>query len=164
MDDFYKPVVKQGLHDLSVVPILDMFISLIFFLVLSISFIPLTKLTIPPSGVSKITEPLAPPPISPKLLVKKKGPSVIAELRWEGREPGHQQEIWDEGVWGNPETLVKRVSDFLEKKRDILVGEKTLQISLSADTELQILISVMDGSRAMLPDIVLNSNAEADAL
>jgi biopolymer transport protein ExbD len=164
MDDFYKPVVKQGIHDLSVVPILDMFISLIFFLVLSISFIPLTKLTIPPSGISKITEPLAPPPLSPKLLVKKKGSALIAELRWEGREPGRNQETWNEEIWRSPESLVKKVSELLEKSRDLLVGEKTLQISLSAETELQVLISVMDGSRAALPDIVLNSNAEADAL
>lgn len=164
MDDFYKPVVKQSIHELSVVPILDMFISLIFFLVLSISFIPLTKLTIPPSGVSKITEPLAPPPISPKLLIKKKGISLLAELRWEGLEPGSLQEIWDKDIWQNPTLLVEKVAEMLAKKSELFRGEKTLQISLSAETELQILISVLDGSRAILPDAVLNSNAEADAM
>lgn len=164
MDDFYAPAKTSRIDDLNVVPILDMFISLIFFLILATSFVSYSKLTIPPSGISKVTEPMAPPPLSPKILAKKVGTDLVVKLKWEGGTPGVTEEKWSEAELKDSKQVVVKAKTLLEKFTTKFPGEKTLQLSLSKDVNFQTLVSIMDGARDVLPDVVLNSSDEADQL
>jgi biopolymer transport protein ExbD len=161
-DDFFERPSRRPVHELNLVPIIDMFSTVIFFLVLSTSFIAFTKLTIPPSKVSTITDPVAPPPLAPKMLLFGSPGDYRLHLSWAGREPGTALEkIEAEGPASEPLLLQagkKLATGFHEKYPE----ERSLQIGLAGDLPYQGLISVMDGVRDSLPDIVLISYQETE--
>jgi biopolymer transport protein ExbD len=164
MNDIFEKPHRRHVTELNIVPILDMLVTVIFFLLLSTSFIEFTKLTVPPSRVSTITEPLAPPPIAPKMLLVKRGESLRMILTWTGKAPGEVNEIYKaeapEKHNSGLQELSKRVlTDFTTK----FPTEKTLQLGLGSNVAYQDLVSVMDGARDLLPDIVLISYNEAEA-
>ena len=158
LDDLFERPRQKKVRDLNIVPILDMFTVIIFFLLLSASFVQFTKLTVPPSGTVTTTDASRALPKTPKLYV---GPAGAGQLRlvlqWAGAEPGELKATASE------ETLLteskKIVDAFLEKNP----GESTLQVGLSSRVPYQSLIRVMDGARERMPDIVLLSHRETEA-
>lgn len=166
MDDFLLKPQRRHVRHLNIVPILDMLTTVIFFLLLSTSFIQFTKLTVPPSQVSTITDPIAPPPLAPKLVVVKAGADLHRLiLTWAGKEPGEDARPYRAATDPKkdvPELAAlagKMISDFHTK----FPTEKSLQIGLGHDVEYQKLIAVMDGARENMPDIVLISYNEAES-
>ena len=165
MDDYFPKRHKRRIVELNIVPILDMLTTVIFFLLLSTSFMEYTKLTVPPSGASVITDPLVPPPLGPRLILfRSSGKELRAMLTWSGAKPGEAQEtvsISDlDGTRLSLLTATRKLSkEFLVK----FPKEKTLQIGLDAKLPYQYLIAGMDGVRDSLPDIVLISPAEVAA-
>jgi biopolymer transport protein ExbD len=158
---------RRHVQDLNIVPILDMLTTVIFFLLMSTSFIEFTKTTVPPSSSATVSTEDREPPKTPKLfLVSPDGKGLKLILRWSGKNPGQASEsIRTEGDAKQlRESLVKAseklAKDFTAKNPD----EKTIQIGMQPQLPYQSLISVMDGVRPVLPDLVLISYAEADAL
>lgn len=158
LDDFFERPRQRKLRDLNIVPILDMFTVIIFFLLLSASFVQFTKLTVPPSATVTTTDAGRALPKTPKLFV---GTSSSGQmnllLQWSGEQPGELK------ASANAETLFvesrKLVEAFLEKHP----GESTLQLGLSSRIPYQSLIRVMDGARERMPDIILLSHRETEA-
>ena len=72
-EDFDSVSHKAHIPEPELVPILDALTSVIFFLLLSTTFIELTKITVPPSQTSVVTDPQTPPPATPKLYIKVDG-------------------------------------------------------------------------------------------
>lgn len=146
------------------VPILDALTCVIFFLVLSTTFVQFTKITVPPSQTSVVDKPIVDPPITPKLVVKSKPTGEInASLKWAGKAPGRSG---DQLILKNPtersleleEKIEKLVKGFQEKYPE----EKTLQIAFSKDVNYQQVITVMDGARKVVENLVLVSWTDAE--
>ncbi len=151
--------------DLNVVPVLDTLVAVIFFLLVTTSFLQLNKLSVPPSSVSTITEPLRPPPLSPKLTAAVIGDRLRVTLSWSGLEPGRATsevrllKTHEEDGKALLEAARPLIQSFSEKHP----GEKTLQIGLGAEVSYQNLIVLMDAAKDSMPDIVLISYREAQA-
>lgn len=165
MDNLFDRPHKREIPELNLVPIIDMFTTVIFFLLLSTVFVAYTKLTVPPAKVSTITEPLAPPPISATLLLGRGSApdSARVVLEWAGREPGHAQIEAATQHAPNVESPLlvatkKIISDFHKKYPQ----EKTIRVALTADAEYQSLVTVMDATQQDVPDVVLISYDEAE--
>ena len=164
MDDFFQKPKRRPVKELNLVPVIDLFTTIVFFLLLSTSTIAFTKLTVPPSAVSTVTNPIAPPPMATKLLVLRAGNQRKLLLQWMGKEPGQFDGIV---TADDPKALEKAL---LEKATDLTTRftkkypkETTVQLGLGPDVTYQNLINVMDGIREHLPDVVLISYQEAVA-
>lgn len=165
MDDLFERPHKREIPELNLVPIIDMFTTVIFFLLLSTVFVAYTKLTVPPAKISTITEPLAPPPVSATLLVGSGSAPGRARVvvEWAGKEPGHTQtEAPTQHEPNTPSPLLeatkKLITDFHKKFPE----EKTIRVALARDAEYQSLITVMDAVEQDVPDVVLVSYDEAE--
>jgi hypothetical protein len=169
MDDFFEKPRRRLVRELNIVPIIDMLTTVIFFLLLSTTFMEYTKLTVPPSKVSTITDPVAPPPLAPKLAFVRQGSGYRLVLSWAGATGGEISKDFqpDAGTdLASPKTAQAlleftkaAVGEFATK----FPGEKSLQLGLGRDVAYQGLIAVMDGAREKMPDVVLISYDEAEA-
>ncbi|MEI7973399.1 MAG: biopolymer transporter ExbD [Bdellovibrio sp.] len=159
------PPRKKYLNDLNIVPILDMFVAIIFFLLLTTSFVGLTKLQVPPSAVSTITDPSIPPPVSPKLYLWSQDTQLRIQLKWQGVRPGEKLLNLDlDQVRNTRALLTEKIRPLLVEFKSQHPTERTLQLSLESRLPFQSLIEVMDAARESLPDIVLLSPDEVAVL
>lgn len=154
---------KREIPEPDLVPIMDALTAIIFFLLLSATFLELTKVTIPPSSTSTISSPVAPPPVAAHIYVKPDGENLLISLQWAGSNPGTiKGRVTRLGTESAKPLLeleaeVKRIiSEFVKKYPD----EKTLQVTLGAQANYQEMISVMDGARHHLEDLVLSSYSD----
>lgn len=154
---------RKHIPEPDLVPILDGLTSVIFFLLLSISFIGLTKITLPPSSSSTITSVSQKPPLSPRLRVTHEGKNLSLELDWVGTNPDQIKAVHprDEEQKVLKE-LIEKVSAIVKEFKDKYPEEKTMQLAMSEDLNYQEMISVMDGIRPLMDDIVLNSYKETE--
>ncbi len=157
MDDFFSKPERKLVRELNLVPVIDMFTTVIFFLLLSTSFYGFTKLTLPPSKVSVNTDPLTPPPLSTKMVIGREGERLRLRLGWVGAEPGERVRSVDSLE------LEKSAREMAEEFTNLHPIEKTVQLGLEHGVSYQALVSAMDGLRGRLPDIVLISPDEAVA-
>ncbi|MFL5815408.1 MAG: ExbD/TolR family protein [Bdellovibrionia bacterium] len=165
-DDIFQRPHPKHVKDLNLVPVIDMFTTVLFFLILSTSFYTYTKLTVPPAQVDTITKPLPKPPLAPRLLLAsgKAGAKVQLVLTWEGSEPGEAEEtIVSQDPKATPEEIRKKANSMLETFLKKNPDEKSIRLSMTPNTSYQYLISVMDGVRDRISDVVLTSYEEADA-
>jgi hypothetical protein len=138
----------------------------IFFLILSSSFVEFNKQTLPPSSVSTSSGPATPDtttPLNPKLIAVKIANKYRLLLIWAGKEPG-QDEAYVDASDENSVELQKRTGELVQKFKVKYPAQASLQLGLGSDLSYQTLISVMDGAREYLQDIVLVSDEDAMAL
>jgi len=162
-DDVFERPHRRKIDELNVVPILDMLMSVIFFLLLSTTLVGYTKLEIPPAKISQETESSS-IPLTPKLIIQEKNKSYEFKLKWTGQNPSQLVEILkkeDSLIEKEFEKKIRTVAakiatDFLA----IYPEEKTLQVGLAEKVHYQILISVMDGLKSKVKDVVLFSYAD----
>lgn len=168
MDELFTRPPRRFLHELNIVPVIDLFTIVIFFMLLSTTFIAFTKLTVPPAKVSSVSDPVTTPPLSAKLVLLEgeaegAGPGYRLALSWAGPQPGRQ-------VARVPALEAKALQVRLTAESRRLVeefartypSEKSIRLGLGAGLPYQQLISVMDGVREKLPDVVLISYEEAN--
>lgn len=146
------------------VPILDALVSVIFFLILSTTFMEYNKVTVPPSKSSVISGPETPQPIAAKLFYQIKGADKVrVVLKWAGANPDMlQEEVSRKDPLQRSEEVQKAVEKMVTEFKGKFPEEKTLQLSFSERAVYQEVINVMDGARTQMQDIVLVSAAEAD--
>jgi biopolymer transport protein ExbD len=155
---------RKETPEINVVPILDMLMSVIFFLLLTTTFLQFTKQSVPPSSISKITDPVLPPPVTAKLIGVNRGNDIKLMLDWTGATPGHAEAKVTKDPTKPDESqkaLLKATSDMINEFATKFPNEKTIQIGLGEDVNYQDLITIMDGSKDKLPDMVLFSYQEA---
>ncbi|MBC7396063.1 MAG: biopolymer transporter ExbD, partial [Bdellovibrionales bacterium] len=134
----------------------DMLTTVIFFLLMSTTFIEYNKLTLPPASTVVSTSQSAADPLRPKLLVTRAGKELSLYLVWQGKTPGHQV------IKVDPAEVSAKLTELLKTFAEKYPTEKTLQVSLDKEVNYQVLISVMDGSRELMPDVVLLSYHEVN--
>ena len=157
LDEYFSLPKRRHVRELNIVPILDMLTTIIFFLLLSTSFLEYNKVTLPPSGVATITDPVAPPPLRSRLTLLKEGAEYRMIWSWAGAEAGMKtQKISPEGA---PEVAHALAALFKAQHPE----ERTLQIGMGRELPYQDLIALMDAVRPYFPDVVLYSYQEAEA-
>jgi biopolymer transport protein ExbD len=156
LDDILQRRPKRHIKDLNIVPILDMLTTVIFFLLMSTSFIEYTKLTLPPASTSSAPIESKDPPVAPKVFVTQKDGDTQYNIRlqWAGGHPGQQVVEADEA------SILAKTQELLKNFTQNYPKEKTLQVSMGKLVKYQALISVMDGARDYTPDMVLMSYME----
>jgi biopolymer transport protein ExbD len=153
---------RRHIPEPDLVPILDALTSMIFFLLLSATFVEFTKLTLPPSQTSVISNPMAGNPLAPKLLIAAVNGKIRVTLKWGGDTPGaNSKDLERENVGRKSKALESAVrelsKDFVQK----FSSEKSIQLGLSEAATYQEMISAMDGLRPQFQDVVLIGPAEA---
>ncbi|MFZ4404227.1 MAG: biopolymer transporter ExbD [Pseudobdellovibrionaceae bacterium] len=159
MFDDFDSSQEAHIPEPDLVPILDALTCVIFFLILSTTFIEMTKLTLPPSQTTVNTDPVAPPPIAAKFFAKVENNFLSLKIQWGGAEPSSlTRSILRKDVYTKDleDAAAAITNDFANK----FPNEKSIQLSLSADANYQEMISLMDGIRTKLNDIVLISYKE----
>jgi biopolymer transport protein ExbD len=164
MFDLETTTERRHAPEPDLVPILDGLTAVIFFMLLSISFIGITKLTLPPSAVST-GAPNNTVPVSGRVIAQLQGDNINVKLEWLGSHPGS---VTEKAVRTGPEArnlnLVQAVEKLAIQFKEKFPEEKTIQIALASQLNYQELISVMDGLRknGLYEDLVLSSYTEAD--
>ena len=150
-DDLYGKAPRRHVKELNIVPILDMMTTVIFFLLLSTSFIEFTKITVPPSSVSTITDPVTPPPLAPRIVVMKKAGGYRIQLSWSGMKSGALTDTYkpegNENFDTDAITLLKKTEKLVSTFRTTYPSEKNFQLGLSSQVPYQFLVAVMDGAQ-----------------
>ena len=153
---FFK-VHRRHVRELNIVPILDMMTTVIFFLLLSTSFLEFTKITVPPSSVSTITDPILPPPLAPKVhLMAQRNSGIRMQLNWGGAAPGSMSKVFSmpaDAKAKTPAEFADVQSPEVRKLLDELVRdfhkkfpiERNFQLGMSGPIAYQNLIAAMDG-------------------
>lgn len=148
---------------IDLVPIIDAMTCVIFFLLLSSTFVEFTKITMP-SAVSQVaTASVAQdPPLSPKLIGLIQGENIQLVLSWNGKEPDRVikkvQRLKDNK---RSDELQIKTQELLEEFTKKHPNEKTIRLGFSPKTTYQEVISTMDGARKVLQDLVLVSWTES---
>jgi biopolymer transport protein ExbD len=143
------------------VPILDGLTAVIFFLLLSVSFVGLTKVTLPPSAssVSVASDDI---PVSARLRVLTQGSTVLLRLEWLGKNPGSFKEnVLRANSNKKNKAMLETVREMTEKFKARFPNENTLQLALAENMTYQEMISIMDGALLNIQDIALSSYSEA---
>jgi biopolymer transport protein ExbD len=165
MEELFTKPQRRHIKDLNIVPILDMLTVIIFFLLMSTSFMEYTKLTLPPSATATVSSAVKSPPLAPKIFMVKDGEDALKiMLMWGGAKPGEQVHRVAGSKPNDVRAKIMKVTAGLTKDfNKKFPQEKTVQMGAGARVSYQDLISMMDGVRDSLPDIVLVSYAEAEA-
>ena len=172
LDEIFAKKPKKKIKDLNIVPILDMLVTVIFFLLLSTSFTEYTKLTVPPATTQAQEAAVPTPPLAPKLLLAGDRASPWLLLVWGGEKPGERSErITECDPSARRKQILEAAGKLMGEFSTTYPAEKSIQLGLGPDLPYQDLISVMDGTRGKAGsdtestplDIVLISHAEAQA-
>lgn len=146
---------------IDLVPILDAMTAVIFFLVLSGTFIEYTKHTMPQSTTSTITNPIAPAPVAPKLFIIAMSEKLDLVLKWEGDKPGMKSYRIPRSSENNRSKMLERAVDKLTSEfKKTYPNENNIQLGLSELATYQETITVIDGIKNNIKDVVMNSYSE----
>ena len=149
---------------IDLVPILDALVVVIFFLVLSISFTELTKLTLPPTQMADgppLDTQKTSPSFKPKLLASFKKGQIDLVLTWEDKKSQFLEDSLSR-VAGHSAQLEKTVALLVEKFKKKYPSEKTLQVSATKEATFQEFVTLIDGAKLQFEDIVMSSYKEAE--
>ena len=164
MEEFIKKSHRHHVREIPLAPVLDLLVVVIFFLVLSTSFTEFTKQTVPPSAVSTITDPVAPPPIALKMLIASDSGGTRVILKWGGEKPDQREKLIPATTANRAGDILTSADELVKSFMELYPKEKSVQLALGATLEYQDMVSAMDGLQKHLPDVVLVSAAEADAI
>ena len=123
MDDFTfdnsnGKLNKRHIVEPNLVPVIDMLTAVIFFLLLSTVFMSLTKLSIPPSGTTKVTIDTTKQeaPLNPKLFATQNQNTIQIFLSWGGNHPDTKtiQITIDSNPKKASEQIAKVTSDLIQ--------------------------------------------------
>lgn len=159
MDDFIVHRKKRkGIIELQIAPVLDMLVAVIFFLLLSTTFVEFTKQSIPPMVISSVTDPKKTEVVAPKVLAMRDATSLTVMLTWGGAAPGKYVRVLPSKEEKTPSADVIRILDQMIKDFQIIYpNETTVQVGFNEVATMQDVLSVMDAVAARLPDIALIS-------
>jgi biopolymer transport protein ExbD len=164
IDEILQHRKRRSVQELNIVPILDMLTTVIFFLLLSTSFLEYVKLTVPPSAVTFSKPESVPLATAPKIFLVSGNRSFRLILSWSGKKAGVlEREIATGDPLQTRKQLLLKSEELAQAFSKMNPSEKTVQLGLGSNVPFQHLVSVMDGLHSSLPDVVLISYREAEA-
>jgi biopolymer transport protein ExbD len=167
MHDFLKKPKRHHIKEIPLAPILDLLTVVIFFLILSASFIEMKQNTLPPSSTIASKNESTPStilPLNPKLIMGKNNGHMVLLLKWFGATPGQifkkvklSNDSYDLLLKTNASDLL---NDFLKK----YPKESQIQLGWQGDIKYQTVLEVVDGVIPFLKDLVFMSPEESEIL
>lgn len=152
---------EQETTSVPIVPIIDMLVAIVFFLLLSTSFYDLTQQSIPANHSVQVSGAQTQPPLSPRLYISRSGRSIVCTLVWSGTKAGQRvATVAAPTLVGPQPELSKKVGELINFIKTNFKSETSIQIGLAGDLPHQTLISVLDGVAKNKMDVVLVSDAE----
>lgn len=151
---------------IDLVPIIDAMTCVIFFLLLSSTFVEFTKITMP-QAVSSVaaTSVAAEPPLTPKLIGVIKGQYLEMVMAWNGKSPDRMMKrVLRDPKNQRSEALQATTQGVVQEFKRMFPQEKALMLGFSPKVTYQEVISVMDGARQEINDLVMVSWTEAQSL
>jgi len=164
MDILLEKKYRVDHREIPLAPILDLLVIVIFFLVLSVSFVEYTKQTLPPASVTSLSDPNALPPLSPRLALVVDGKMLKLWIVWFGEKPGSLNEKLSIEDASASKAVLEKVSTLAKQFHDLYPGEKSIQLGLSGQLPYQIMVAAMDGVQPYIPDVVLISSLDAEGI
>lgn len=168
MHDFLKKPKRTHVKEIPLAPILDLLTVVIFFLILSTSFMEIRQNILPPSS----TIAAAPIennenkslPINPKLIMFKLNHRGVLLLKWGGVSPGELKKEVNLINEGYDFVLKNNVKELVKEFRSKYPSEKTIQLGWESKINYQTVLTVVDGVLVELKDLVFISPEETDSL
>jgi hypothetical protein len=151
---------------IDLVPIIDAMTCVIFFLLLSSTFVEFTKITMP-QAVSSVaaTSVATDPPLSPRLIGVIKDKYINMVLSWSGKKPDQiTKRVLRDPNNGRSGSLEATTQGIVQEFKRLFPEEKTLLLGFSPQVTYQEMISSMDGARQEINDLVMVSWTEAKAV
>lgn len=145
---------RRHVGEINIVPILDMLTIIIFFLLISASFLQYNKISIPPAKTS-LVESVEGIPLQLKLLLVKSGAEQKLLMFWNGAKPGSM--VQNFALTATPKEIATKAREFAIKFKSEYKDESTIQLGLGANVSYGNLVSLMDAVRSSLPSVVLVS-------
>ncbi len=166
MHDFIHRPKRRHIKEIPLAPILDLLTVVIFFLILSTSFIELRQNILPPS--STLSTSPAPTesttiPVNPKLLLVKHETNFYLILKWFGEDAGLQKiELRENEIdKKNLKIKIQKVLSDFQKKFPL---EKNIQLGIGRDLPYQWLLNMIDGTMPKIKDIVLIAPSDVESI
>jgi biopolymer transport protein ExbD len=157
MHDFIHRPKRRHIKEIPLAPILDLLTVVIFFLILSTSFIELRQNILPPSStLSTSTAPTETTiiPVNPKLLLVKHDSSFYLILKWFGENAGLQKlELKENEI--DKKNLKIKIHKLISEFQVTYPNEKNIQLGIGRDLPYQWLLNLIDGTMPKIRDIVL---------
>lgn len=167
MHDFLKKPKRHHVKEIPLAPILDLLTVVIFFLILSASFIEMRQNTLPPSstitlaGASAKAEDI---PVNPKLIMGIREGQIILLLKWFGANPGQLTRKLTPGLKSYDFELKNSASLLLKEFKKNYPGENQMQLGWQGDIKYQKVLTVVDGIITEIKDLVFLSPEESETL
>lgn len=156
----FAEIHRRHTPEPELVPILDALTCIIFFLMYTTTFMELTSLTLPPSAISKVQSKVDTDknPLTPKVFVEIHDAKMDLTLKWEGSQPGKIKKSLPRGKAERySKDLEEVVSGMIQEFVQKYPNEKSIQLGMVERSTYQELITIMDGIRKGIQDIVLMS-------
>jgi len=159
----FNPRKPRELDEPNLIPILNLFIVIIFFLIFMSSFQKLTEQALPKASVStQQLENNDDVPLNPKLIIHTlKDETTTLLLSWEGNNPGS---LAKDFIINDTEKLKEETGLLVEEFWKEYPEEKTIQVGMSSKSKLQTLISVLDIVKDKTPSIVMISPEDSEVV
>jgi biopolymer transport protein ExbD len=167
MHDFLKKPKRHHVKEIPLAPILDLLVVVIFFLILSATFIEMRQNTIPPSSTvvaknSDAKEDLA--PLNPKLIMALEKNEITLMLSWRGASPGILTKKLKAKDISYDRDLKSSTLNILTEFKKKYPDETKLQIGWQGNIKYQSVLTVVDGAMLGMKDLVLISPEESETL
>lgn len=167
MHDFLKKPKRHHVKEIPLAPILDLLTVVIFFLILSASFIEVRQNTLPPSSTSLIkNDPTSfeKIPLNPKLIMVNENEKVTLVLKWFGVNEGQIFRTLKTSQKNYNQELKSNATDIIREFKKNYPEESQLQLGWQKDIDYQSVLTVVDGTMLEVKDLVFISPEESEVL
>lgn len=167
MHDFLKKRRRYHVKEIPLAPILDLLVVVIFFLIISASFIEVRQNTLPPSSTSTVsinsteTDKV---PLNPKLIMINKNNEITLLLKWFGANPGQLIRTLKASSNNYDQNLKTNTTEIIKEFRATHPDENQLQLGWQKDITYQSVLTVVDGTMLEVKDLVFISPEESEIL
>lgn len=167
MHDFLNRPKRHHVKEIPLAPILDLLTVVIFFLILSASFIEIRQNTLPPSstitskGTADSTDLI---PLNPKLIMGKKEKKTTLLLKWFGVKPGQliKEVLLTKDDYD--QHLKESASNIIKEFKKIYPLESKIQLGWNGNIKYQTVLTVVDGVMLEIKDLIFLSPEESEIL
>ena len=167
MHDFLKKPKRHHAKEIPLAPILDLLTVVIFFLILSASFIEMRQDTLPPSSttVAKGTsvDPNS-PPLNPKLIMGMRDNQIILLMKWFGVNPGQEVKILKISQKDYDQQLKKSAFEIVKNFKKIYPVDTHIQLGWQGKIKYQMVLTLINGVSMEVKDLVFLSPEESEIL
>ena len=149
---------RRHVGEINIVPILDMLTTIIFFLLISASFLQFNKISIPASKTS-LLETSEVPPRQPRLMLAKTSEGQKLVFCWGGQKPGTYSQVFS--ATADIKMISVKATEFATNFKKQFGDETTVQVGLGKTLPYSNLVALMDAVRNQMPNVVLVSYEDA---